>query len=781
MACITSLPLFRSYSTLKMKIKRIALLILIANGGVIWYSTPAQAAILRVGTPLDFPASRPHLQSVRLSGVEQMANHYVRCRGVHTPEFLWGDEVEYGVFRKQKSLTPGDNAHYDLSLRGAEIREYLNQVENDESLQRLRLGCNWTPEYGSWMVEAVPRDPYGGHVGNLFDVEKSMQLRRKRLHLALREDEIAPSMSNFPMLGVTTAGYSHNAKASGPIANSPYVSDSVINPHPRFGALTKNIRLRRGSNVEIMLKADVPGSGDTPADLGLEAVAADSGSNYRKLKKGGKDGVYMDAMAFGMGSCCLQVTMQCCTERESRFLHDQLIAFSPIFMALSAATPFYKGRVVDSDSRWDVISQSVDDRTDKERGLNVEKRSDDEMKGLVKDGNRILKKSRYSGMSRYIGMTKDEADDKKMESLNDVGEAIDEEAIEILKSKGVDNMLAKHLAYLFTRDPLVIFDDAIQMDNTAVLDHFDNVQSTNWNTVRWKAPGLQLGIRAHEEGKKDFTGKDGPGWRVEFRPLELQLTDFENAAFSILLVLLSRAILAEGYKFYMPISLVDENMARSQRKDAVSREKFYFPKNAFRRNGGLLCDAAKLPLTANEDECIELSMDELFNGTQDKSFPGFIPVVLAYLDKIGTDSLTKGRLLPYINLIKKRASGELPTTARWMRDFVANHPDYQKDGHLSPQVADALIKRCEDIGMGVVQEKSLLGDAFVENLSPSCCTDVEKRPFLADNYDALVASGVVNCVKYSPSNACGDDAASSSYAEEEKSKRTPYLESAKCE
>jgi glutamate--cysteine ligase catalytic subunit len=768
-----------------MRVRGIILLVLLAHSGVIWNSAPAQAAILRVGTPLDFPVSRPHLQNVRLSGVEQMANHYLRCKGIRTPEFLWGDEVEYGIFRKQKSLSPGDKEHYDLSLRGAEIREYLNQVECDESLQQLRLGCNWTPEYGSWMVEAVPRNPYGGHVGNLFDVEKSMQLRRKRLHLALREDEIAPSMSNFPMLGVTTAGYSHNAKASGPIANSPYISDSVINPHPRFGALTKNIRLRRGSNVEIMLKADVPGSGDTPAELGLVSDNVDdlldTGSNYRQLKKGEKDGVYMDAMAFGMGSCCLQVTMQCCTERESRFLHDQLIAFSPIYMALSAATPFYKGRFVDSDSRWDVISQSVDDRTNKERGLSVENRSDEEMKGLVKDGKRLLKKSRYSGMSRYIGLTKDEEDDKKMESLNDVGEAIDEESLRILKGKGVDNMLAKHIAHLFTRDPLVIFDDAIQLDNSAVLDHFDNVQSTNWNTVRWKAPGLQLGVEAKETSKKEFSGEDGPGWRVEFRPLELQLTDFENAAFSIFLVLLSRAILAQGFKFYMPISLVDENMARSQRKDAVTKEKFFFPKNAFRQNKGLLCDTEKIPLNPNDDEYVELSIDELFNGTKDKSFPGFIPVVLTYLDKIGTDSLTKGRLLPYINLLKKKASGEVPTTARWLREFVLSHPEYQKDGRLTPQVADDLIKRCEDIGMGVVQEKALLGDVFIENLSPSCCTDVEKRPFLADNYEALVASGVVNCARYVPSNSCSDDSLSDSFADEEKSKRTPYLESAKCD
>lgn len=40
-------------------------------------------------------------------------------------------------------------------------------------------------------------------------------------------------------------------------------------------------------------------------------------------------------------------------------------------MALSAASPFYRGYVSDNDCRWGVISASVDDRTQEERGLKV--------------------------------------------------------------------------------------------------------------------------------------------------------------------------------------------------------------------------------------------------------------------------------------------------------------------------------------------------------------------------------------------------------------------------
>lgn len=40
-------------------------------------------------------------------------------------------------------------------------------------------------------------------------------------------------------------------------------------------------------------------------------------------------------------------------------------------MALTASSPAYRGYLSDVDCRWDVISGSVDDRTEEERGLKV--------------------------------------------------------------------------------------------------------------------------------------------------------------------------------------------------------------------------------------------------------------------------------------------------------------------------------------------------------------------------------------------------------------------------
>ena len=60
------------------------------------------------------------------------------------------------------------------------------------------------------------------------------------------------------------------------------------------------------------------------------------------------------------------------------------------------------------------------------------------------------------------------------------------------------------------------------------------------------------------------------------RPCEVQLTDFENAAYCVFVVLLTRVILSLNLDFVMPISKVDENFRRAQKRGAVLNQKFYF-------------------------------------------------------------------------------------------------------------------------------------------------------------------------------------------------------------
>jgi len=38
----------------------------------------------------------------------------------------------------------------------------------------------------------------------------------------------------------------------------------------------------------------------------------------------------------------------------------------------------------------------------------------------------------------------------------------------------------------------------------------------------------------------------------------------------------------------------------------------------------------------------------------------------------------------YLEFLRKRARGEIPTGARFIRDFVLNHPEYKKDSIITP-------------------------------------------------------------------------------------------------
>ena len=91
--------------------------------------------------------------------------------------------------------------------------------------------------------------------------------------------------------------------------------------------------------------------------------------------------------------------------------------------------------------------------------------------------------------------------------------------------------------------------------------HFENIQSTNWNSLRFKNPP---------------TEDSDIGWRVEFRPMDIQLTDFENSALTVCVGMIANVINAFDLDFVLPVSLIDENMKRAHDRDALLSTKFWW-------------------------------------------------------------------------------------------------------------------------------------------------------------------------------------------------------------
>jgi glutamate--cysteine ligase catalytic subunit len=479
----------------------------------------------------------------------------------------------------------------------------------------------------------------------------------------------------------------------------------VINPHPRFGALTHNIRSRRGSKVDI--RVPLFHDENTPEFLSTE-------------KESPVPDIYMDCMAFGMGMCCLQVTFQARDVNESRYMFDQLHVLSPIMMALTAATPIFKGRLSDIDARWSTIEQSVDCRTDAERSvLGADLTPDPLMAGR---GVSAMSKSRYASISTYIyECPKGGVCPVRRSYFNDIPCEIDEESKGILLGAGLDEHLAHHIAHLFARDPLVIFEGGVEIDDWNSTNHFENIQSTNWQTVRWKPPPPR-------------TKPEDPhiGWRTEFRTMEIQLSDFENAAFTIFVVLVTRVILAFDLDLLLPLSKVDENMQRGHARGAATSQKFHFRKFIAPLDSIVeeteheeeettpvgMCgkyDSDEDFFSGVTDE--EMTIDEIFNG-KCTYYPGLIPLVYAYLEYVNCDQETFSHLNSYLQFISKKASGELMTTATWIRHFVTHHEDYKGDSVISDSMAYDLMIKCKDIGEGACRCPELHGDVHIKSVRP---------------------------------------------------------------
>lgn len=164
------------------------------------------------------------------------------------------------------------------------------------------------------------------------------------------------------------------------------------------------------------------------------------------------------------------------------------------------------------------------------------------------------------------------------------------------------------------------------------------------------------------------------GWRVEFRPCESQLTDFENSAIACFVVLLTRVILSYNLNFLIPISKVDENMQNAQKRNAVIEQKFWFRK-AVLVEGDNITKGKEGDDDDNSEEYELMTINEIINGKE--NFPGLVPLIHSYLGSMDVDVNTHCTILQYLQFISKRASGELMTMASWIRKQVVEHPDYK--------------------------------------------------------------------------------------------------------
>ena len=588
---------------------------------------------------------------------------------------------------------------------------YLDLTAQDDinkaSTFNLKTGFYICHEYGGWMIEAIHDDPFP--ILDITKVSQSVNNLYQYINNKFGKDSIL-SFSSFPLLGCgeyyeqkldSDSDYGEEIEEeekykkinkiieedkkekkkvetkyemkkkekielnSNPYTKSIFLNDNIINKHPRFGTLAKNIRERRGKKVEIK----IPLFKDI--NTNLEVTPEEPYKNF----------VYMDAMGFGMGNCCVQVTVGTCCLGSALYLYDELIPFTPILLAISSNTPLFKGKLTDYDNRWSSISQSVDDRTDEERDPKSEK---------------YIYKSRYSSCYSYISNCKYMKD-----YMNDYPKMpINKEYYKKFTENGLEQNLAMHFCNLLTRDPLVIFSEKINIKDENDMSHFENINSTNWNALRFKIP---------RPSDKDLC------FKVEVRPLDLEITPFENTAMITLIILLYGMLVRMECDFIIPISLVDENFERAYQNDAINKKKFWWRINSFKSNEikDYICQrksGEKDGIPYEEDiknNIKELTIDEIFNGCKEYNYLE----ILHYLKLISKEMFKAEKYCEkYLGFLSKRASGELWTDAKYIRNFVKNHPKYKKDSIITEEINYDLIKHILKIQNKAINFKELFGE-----------------------------------------------------------------------
>ncbi|KIK67150.1 hypothetical protein GYMLUDRAFT_69344 [Collybiopsis luxurians FD-317 M1] len=657
--------------------------------------------LLSLGTPLSWDDTKTVADHIRNHGITQFLHTWDRLKDKNGDELLWGDEIEYMVV-----YLDDESKNAKLSLRQTEILTKLSSIVNNliSETQDSITPPTFHPEYGRYMLESTPGSPFTGSISDLLAVEKNMRYRRSLARKHLKSNEIPLTLTSFPRLGSPgqfTEPYHSPCDAVS--SHSLFLPQEITNPHARFPTLTANIRSRRGSKVAINLPIFF--DEQTPRPFVDPNIPWDR-SIYpedSEAKNGAAltDHIYMDAMGFGMGCCCLQLTYQACNVNDARRLYDGLIPIGPIMLALTAGSPIWRGYLSDVDCRWNVVAGSVDDRTEEERGL----------KPLKHDRFKIPK-SRYDSVDLYIS-----EDWRNRTEYNDQPIVIDECIYNRLMQHGLDDLLSKHIAHLFIRDPLVVFSEMINQNDEESNDHFENIQSTNWQTLRFKPPPPNSPI----------------GWRVEFRSMEVQMTDFENAAYAVFITLLSRAILSFNLNFYIPISKVDENMARAQARGASKSGKFYFRKDVHSAGNSPKSSGSSSPVDGVrpkerklrncfpppeipedgiyrgpvEEEYEEMTIDEIMNG-KGNSYSGLLGLVWAYIDTLDVEGQELSKIRSYLDLIRQRANGSLLTPATWIRNFVRTHPAYARDSVVTQEMNYDLIVAIDEIERGVRSAPDLL-------------------------------------------------------------------------
>lgn len=280
---------------------------------------------------------------------------------------------------------------------------------------------------------------------------------------------------------------------------------------------------------------------------------------------------------------------------------------------------------------------AMDDRTEEERDKNSPK---------------YIYKSRYSPVYSYIS-----SHEYIQDFHNDYPKMpIDKKIHQTLLDNDFSERLATHFSNVLIRDPLVIFDEKVNLQ-PGDISHFENFNSTNWNSLRFKPPRSQDNDNC---------------FKIEVRPCELQLTPFENAAMMTFCIIYSQMILKKDVNFVIPITKVDRNFEKAHIANAYENQLFSFRVDGLRNyskesklydnnylshGNSLQKDISDEVLDAENIK--EMKLEQIFLGSEEHQYEGLLNVMYDYVEESILKPEVKEVTKMHLNFIENRVKGEI--------------------------------------------------------------------------------------------------------------------------
>jgi hypothetical protein len=127
------------------------------------------------GEVISYNQYKDKIPGYKMHGLKQLVSLYKAHmnRFIAVDDLKWGEEMEYMIFVLAECLD--GKLRLLLSPRGPELIDKFNTREDAKD-----SGVVLMPEFGSWMIEAVPSEPYSSIIDPkiLLSCEEKLVLRR---------------------------------------------------------------------------------------------------------------------------------------------------------------------------------------------------------------------------------------------------------------------------------------------------------------------------------------------------------------------------------------------------------------------------------------------------------------------------------------------------------------------------------------------------------------------------------------------------------------------------